>query len=43
MRDKISKFLFPLESNNGELKIRFRFGIFSVLLWKLFTLIFWRK
>lgn len=43
MRDKVSKFLFPLESKNGELKISFRFGIFSVLLWKLFTLIFGEK
>lgn len=39
MRDKLSKFLFPIKSENGELRVEFRFGIFSALIWKIFCFI----
>lgn len=39
-RDKLSKFLFPIEfDDNGNLSVKFRFGIFSVLIWKLYCFI----
>lgn len=48
MRDKLSKFLFPViterkENGLAELKVVFRFGIFSVIIWKIFCFIFGDK
>lgn len=44
MRDKLSKFLFPVimkdnKDGTGEFEIKFRFGIFSIIIWKIFCLL----
>lgn len=44
MRNKLSNFLFPIVTENeknglAKLSVKFRFGIFSVIIWKIFCLI----
>lgn len=45
IRDKVSKFLFPIKSRKTEdgkteFYLTIRFGIFSILLWDLYCRIF---
>ena len=40
MKNKISKFLFPIEIDElGHMTVKFRFGIFTVPIWKLYCLL----
>ena len=39
-RNDLSKFLFPIKlDDDGNIQVKYRFGIFSVIIWKLYCMI----